>query len=121
MSLSKLETRVKKAEQQTHVRRKDLWIAFSFGPDDEPHGKYGYRRIQFGTGKKEAVEEEEEVKQLRDYYDKFLPKHAKMQHEGYSWATFEDYLKVHECKCLFHQGCARAKCEARSDGLTRLV
>jgi hypothetical protein len=46
-----------------------------------------------------AVPEEEEIRLLKEYYVEDLPEQAKRQQDGYSWATFEDFLKSHECKC----------------------
>lgn len=78
---------------------RDIVIMFTFGRDDEPHGKYGHRLRNMLTGECEPVELAVEIEQLRDYYETKVPQHAKRQHDGYSWATFTDFLKSNECKC----------------------
>ena len=53
--------RLRKIEEKLSLNQKeDVVIVWSFGPDDEPHGKYGYRKFHLYTGLNEACTEEEE-------------------------------------------------------------
>ena len=70
---------------------------------DKPHGRYGGCLFHMGTCEQEAVSEEEEVAELKYNYDHEIPEHAKRQHDGYSWATFEEFLRAHEFKCPTHK------------------
>ena len=84
----------------------DYVITFTFGPDNQPHGPYGYRKLHLGNGYTKSWYEpcsmEEEVAQLKDCYEHEILQHAKRQHDGYSWATVEDYLEAYRCKCGKH-------------------
>ena len=57
--------RVKKVEERFLPKvKEDLVVVWSFGSEDEPHGKYGYRKVHMYTGEKEACTEEEELEFL---------------------------------------------------------
>ncbi|MGB9135314.1 MAG: hypothetical protein WCC63_07025 [Candidatus Bathyarchaeia archaeon] len=82
----------------------DMWLGVSFTSDTtKPHGKYGYCLVRVTTPshplpEQRAVSEEEELRLMREHYEA-IPKCAKRQHDGYSWATFEDFVKYHLCRC----------------------
>jgi hypothetical protein len=80
-------------------QEKDIVIVWSFGPEDEPHGKYGYRKLHVYTGLKEACTEEEELRYLKQAYDD-IPLESR-KNVAY-WSSFEDYLKHQRCKCPMH-------------------
>jgi len=63
-SIAVLKRKVEKIEQKSARKHPvDLVVIFSFGPDDEPHGKYGYRKVHMNTGEVEACTEEEELEE----------------------------------------------------------
>lgn len=112
MTTKQIKKRVEKLEQVYAPRppADHQWIR-CFGADDEPHGKYRYRISHLMTGKMEPLAEEQELALMKDFYEYNVPAHAKRVHEicnwggatptgeTYSWATFEDFCKSHECKC----------------------
>lgn len=53
---------------------KDIWLAWHFGSDDEPHGKYGFRRIGMSTGEMQPVAEIDEIAELKRWYEQDCPK-----------------------------------------------
>jgi hypothetical protein len=81
-------------------QEKDIVIVWSFGSDDEPHGKYGYRKFHIYTGLKEACTEEEEFEFLREAYDK-VPLEAR-KNVPY-WSSFQKFLEHQRCKCPVHR------------------
>lgn len=78
--------------------KQDIVVVFSFGPDIEPHGKYGHRKIHifpeyYVNGQPfEAPSVEEEIRYLREYYDNLEEWNRKEM-------TFEEFVKQRECKC----------------------
>lgn len=98
---NQLQRRVKKLEQTLAPKPPlNIWMRWSFPVDSEkPHGRYGHQDVNWMTLEKRAVPEEEEIRLLKHFYEEKVSWKAKRQHVGYSWATFEDFLKSHECKC----------------------
>jgi hypothetical protein len=109
--LVQLQKRVKRLEQTFAPKSpQDIWIRWSFPIDfGKPHGLYGYQDVNYLTREMKAVPEEEELRLMRQHYEEEVPERAKRQHDGYSWATFEDFLKSHECKCERCQSLSRGK------------
>jgi len=108
-SMIRLRRRVEKLEQLfTPKPPEDLAIVWWAGSLDKPHGRYGYSKFHVHTQQQEALSEQEEVELLRQRYEEMEP-HAKRVHDGYSWATFEDFLKSHECKCEKCQNQSKVK------------
>jgi len=89
---------VKQLKRSLLPKKDIVWI-ITFGPNDEPHGKYGYRKHHMFTGEIEAVPEDEERLSLKRSFKK-LPNHC--SNPNHMWSTFEKYLKSHECKCGKH-------------------
>jgi hypothetical protein len=88
----------------------NIWVRWSFPVDiGKPHGLYGYQDVNWATREIRAVPEEEEIRLLKQYYEEEVPEPVKRQHDGYSWATFEDFLKSHECKCEGCQNLSKGK------------
>lgn len=98
---NQLQKRVKKLEQAfTPKPPQNAWMRWSFPVDiEKSHGRYGHQDVNWVTLEKRAVPEEEEIRLLKEHYEDDVSEQAKTQHDGYSWATFEDFLKSHECKC----------------------
>ncbi len=99
---ARLESRMRKLEQrlESNSHGLDVWIRWCFTTDfGKPHGRYGFHEFNLLTQETRAVPEAEEARSLRRHYETELPAVAKREHAGYSWATFEDFLKSHECKC----------------------
>jgi hypothetical protein len=97
-TVAQLQRRVKRLEQTlTPKPPDDIVVIFSFGPDEESHGKYGHRKRHMLTGEVEPVDEEDEIGMLRDYYETQIPRHCKKADGVYP--TFEFFLRSHECKC----------------------
>jgi len=105
-----LQKRIKKLEQAfTPKSPQDAWIRWSFPVDiEKSHGRYGHQDVNWVTLEKRAVPEEDEIRLLKEHYEKEVSEQAKRKHDGYSWATFEDFLKSHECKCQ--------RCQSLSEG-----
>jgi len=80
--------------------REDLVVVWSFGSDDEPHGKFGYRKFHVYTGFKEACTEEEEHEFLLEAYEK-IP--LKARKNVVYWSSFQKFLEHHRCKCPLHR------------------
>ena len=72
--------------------REDLVVVWSFGSEDEPHGKYGYRKYHNKTGEVEACTEDEEIELLRQAYYRIPPKVRKRVNY---WASFEKFKEQH--------------------------
>ena len=97
-----------KIEWALGLRKKrptEIWITFSFGDKDKPHGKYGYQarlvtEDSLQAQKYRAIPEEEELAMLREHYET-LPAHCK-QNPNHVWYTFEKYLEYHRCECGKH-------------------
>lgn len=108
---NQLQKRVKKLEQAfTPKPPQNAWMRWSFPVDiEKSHGRYGHQDVNWVTLEKRAVPEEEEIRLLKQHYEEELPEGAKRQHDGYSWATFEDFLKSHECKCERCQSLSKGK------------
>jgi hypothetical protein len=102
---------VKRLEQTLAPKPpQDIWIRWSFPIDfEKPHGLYGYQDVNFRTREMKSVPEEEEIRLLRQHYEEEVSEHAKRQQNGYSWTTFEDFLKSSECKCERCQSLFRGK------------
>lgn len=98
---NQLQKRIKKLEQTLAPKSpQNAWMRWGFPVDSEkPHGRYGHQDVNWMTLEKRAVPEEEEILLLKQYYEEELPEQAKTQRDSYNWATFEDFLKSHECKC----------------------
>ena len=93
--------RIRRIEAELSLNQKEgVVIIWSFGPDDEPHGKYGYRKFHVYTGLKEACTEEEEFKLLREEYDN-VPLEAR-KNVPY-WSSFQKFLEHQRCKCPVHR------------------
>lgn len=107
---NQLQKRIKKLEQALAPKPpQNAWMRWGFPVDNEkPHGRYGYQDVNWVTLEKRAVPEEEEIRLLKHYYEE-VSMQAKRQHDGYSWATFEDFLKNHECKCETCQSLFKGK------------
>jgi len=96
-----LLSRIRKIEEKLSLdQREDVVVVWSFGPDDEPHGKFGYRKFHVYTGLKEACTEEEEFEFLREAYEN-VPPQARKNIEY--WASFERFLEHQRCKCPVHR------------------
>jgi hypothetical protein len=107
--------RLRKIEEKLSLNQKDdVVIVWSFGPDDEPHGKYGYRKFHVYTGLKEACTEEEEFKLLREAYDN-VPLEAR-KNVPY-WSSFQKFLEHQRCKCPVH----RTDVDLRAAEIQRLL
>jgi len=78
----------------------DIVVVWSFGPEDEPHGKYGYRKLHVYTGLKEACTEEEELRYIKQAYED-IPLESRKS-VAY-WSSFEAFLKHQKCKCPVHR------------------
>ena len=92
--------RIRRIEAELLLNQKeDVVIVWSFGPDDEPHGKYGYRKLHVYTGLKEACTEEEELRYLKQAYDD-VP--IQVRKNVAYWTSFEVFLKHQRCKCPTH-------------------
>lgn len=108
-------SRIKKIEEKYSLNQKqDVVVVWSFGPDDEPHGKFGYRKLHVYTGVKEACTEEEEFNLLREAYEK-VPLEARKNIEY--WASFESFLEHQRCKCPIHS----ADVEVRTAEIKKLL
>ena len=93
--------RLRKIEAKLSSEQKeDVVIVWSFGPEDEPHGKYGYRKLHVYTGLKEACTEEEEFKLLREAYED-VPLEARKRVKY--WSSFQKFLEHQRCKCPLHR------------------
>lgn len=96
-SVSQLRKELRQLKQQvTPKPKRDIVVIFSFGPDDEPHGKYGYRKVHMNTGEVEACTEEEELEMMKEYYDNLDVKFKKK-------VSFEQFCKQNECTCGQHK------------------
>jgi hypothetical protein len=92
--------RIRKIEDMIVLKpREDLVVVWSFGSDDEPHGKYGYRKFHVYTGLKEACTEEEEQEFLLEAYER-IPLKARKNVKY--WSSFQNFLEYHRCKCPLH-------------------
>ena len=80
--------------------KEDLVVVWSFGSEDEPHGKYGYRKFHVHTGLKEACTEEEEHEFLLEAYER-IPLKARKNVDY--WRSFQNFLEHHRCKCSLHR------------------
>ena len=97
-ALTQLQKRVKRLEYAFAPKPpSDIVMVVSFGPDEEPHGRYGHRKVHVFTGELEPVDEQDEIEILRDYYEMHVPSHFKKTDSVY--LTFEVFLKSQECKC----------------------
>ena len=79
--------------------REDLVLVWSFGSEEEPHGKFGYRKFHVYTGFKEACTEEEEHEFLYEAYER-IPLKARKNVEY--WSSFQKFLEHHRCNCPIH-------------------
>ena len=61
--------RLRRIEELAPNQENDIVVVWSFGPEDEPHGKYGYRKLHLYTGLKEACTEEEELRYIKQAYE----------------------------------------------------
>jgi hypothetical protein len=110
-----LLSRIKKIEEKFSLdQREDVVVVWSFGPDDEPHGKFGYRKFHIYTGLKEACTEEEEIQLLREAYEK-IPPEARDNIEY--WTSFESFLEHQRCECPIH----RADVDVRAAEIQKLL
>ena len=101
MSNKTIIRRLRKIEEKLSLGQKeDVVIVWSFGPDDEPHGKYGYRKFHIYTGLKEACTEEEEFEFLREAYED-VPLEARKRVKY--WSSFQNFLEHQRCKCPLHR------------------
>jgi len=104
-SLVTIKKEVDKIKEKVALKhRDDLVIIFSFGPDDEPHGKYGFRKLHVfeehqQNGKYEACSEEDELRMMRERYADMADEVKK--NTPY-WSTWEKFLEYHRCKCPLH-------------------
>jgi len=99
--------RVRKVEERFLPKvKEDLVVVWSFGSSDEPHGKYGYRKLHIYTGLKEACTEEEELEFLREAYESIPPKVRKRTQY---WSSFQNFLAYHRCKCPVHRADGETK------------
>ena len=93
--------RVRKVEERFLPKvKEDLVVVWSFGSSDEPHGKYGYRKLHIHTGEKEACTEEEELEFLREAYES-IPFNVRKRTQY--WSSFQNFLAYHRCKCPVHR------------------
>ena len=93
--------RIKKIEDIIVPQPKeDLVVVWSFGSEDEPHGKYGYRKFHIYSGFKEPCTEEEEHEFLLEAYER-IP--LKARKNVVYWSSFEKFLEHHRCKCPIHR------------------
>ena len=92
--LTRVETKLSSEQKE------DIVIIWSFGSEDEPHGKYGYRKFHVCTGFKEACTEEEEHEFLLEAYER-IPLKARKNVDY--WRSFESFLESHRCKCPLHK------------------
>jgi hypothetical protein len=81
-------------------QEEDIVIVWSFGPENEPHGKYGYRKFHLYTGLKEACTEEEEFEFLMEAWEK-IPLKARKNIEY--WQSFQKFLEHQRCNCPVHR------------------
>jgi hypothetical protein len=99
--------RVKKVEERFSPKVKDdLVVVWSFGSSDEPHGKYGYRKVHLYTGLKEACTEEEEFEFLREAYES-IPLQVRKRTQY--WSSFQNFLAYRRCKCPVHRADEKTK------------
>ena len=92
-SLTQLQKRVKRLERILAPKPpEDVVVVLSFDPDEEPHGKYGHRKMHMLTGEVEQVDEQDEIDMLRGHYEKQVPVHCKKADGVYP--TFEVFLCV---------------------------
>ncbi len=99
--------RIERIEDEIVPKPKDdLVMVWSFGPDDEPHGKYGYRKLHLHTGEIESCTEEEELELLREAYDA-IPLEARKRTR--CWSSFENFLEYRRCKCPAHKTSAETQ------------
>ena len=98
---NQLQKRVKKLERTLAPKpRPNVWMRWGFPVDSKkPHGRYGCQDVNLMTSEMRVVSEEDEIRLLKEHYEEEVSQQAKRQHDGYSWETFEDFLKSHECKC----------------------
>ena len=102
-----LKKKVEKLEQMLAPKPKvDLVVVWGFGRDDEPHGKYGYRKLHIYTGEKESCTEEEELKLLREAYEG-IPLEARKR--ARYWSSFKNFLEYRRCKCPVHKADAQTQ------------
>jgi hypothetical protein len=93
--------RIRKVEERFLPKvKEDLVVVWSFGSSDEPHGKYGYRKIHIYTGEKEACTEEEEFEFLREAYES-IPLQVRKRTQY--WSSFQNFLAYRRCKCAVHR------------------
>jgi len=103
-SVVTLEKQVESIKKQIMPKHNaDIVVVFSFGPNSEPHGEYGYRKLHLFreywiNGQQcEAPSTEEEIQYMRDYYDNHLLPETRKK------LSFEQFVKQHECKCGKHE------------------
>jgi len=97
-SVAAIQREVEKIRQKVKPP-KDVWVRFSFPVDrNQPYGRYGHCLFNVLTRGQKAISEEDEVLLMKEFYEKNVPEHAKRDHDGYSWKTFEAFLKHHEHK-----------------------
>jgi len=93
--------RLRRIEEKLSPNQKeDVVIVWSFGPEDEPHGKYGYRKFHIYTGLKEACTEEEEFEFLKEAYER-VPLGARKNVKY--WSNFQKFIEHQRCKCPLHR------------------
>ncbi len=111
MSAQKLLQKVKMLEKVLAPPQPDrsIEIIWMFPMNSHRnHGAYGHQKTTHNLNNGEvidyeAVPEDEEVQLLKSYYEEKVPDHSKRQFDGFSWATFEDFLKASRCKCGYHK------------------
>lgn len=107
--------RLRKVEEKLSLeQREDIVIIWSFGSENEPHGKYGYRKFHIYTGLKEACTEEEEFKLMREAYED-VPLKARKRVKY--WSSFQNFVEHQRCKCPIH----RADEETKGSEIQRLL
>lgn len=107
MNVRAIAKRIEKIEEKVAPKPKaDLVVVWCFGSDDEPHGKYGYRKLHVHTGEKEACTEEEELELLREAYES-IPVEARKR--ARYWSSFKNFLEHRRCKCPVHKVDAQTK------------
>ena len=83
-------------EKIVSIPKDDLLLVWGFGPKDECHGRYGYRKYHMHTGEIEACTEEEENEYLRKAYSRIPPK---VRNQVKYWSSFEKFKEQYTCYC----------------------
>jgi hypothetical protein len=72
-----------------------FWYPFN---KNDPHGTFGGCLYSFHAKRQETIPEEQEIRELREYYENDIPEHCK-QNLDHVWSSFEKYMEYYRCKC----------------------